>query len=207
VTLTFQPGQQLQESYLALWLGTSRTPVREALRTLQREGLVENTSSRSFVVAQLSVEDVEHAYRVIEMLEGLSSRMAAERINDQQAGVVAGLLGALRRAAEAEDLDRWVQADGAFHDQIRALAGNPKLSQMAGLVFPIVERVRNLYLRDGTDPDRVSQITAQHCDLGQAIMAGDVDQAELIARRLFAEAGQDNVRLLRQWVTPLRRNF
>jgi DNA-binding GntR family transcriptional regulator len=207
VSLGLQPGQQLQEEPLAEWLGTSRTPVREALRRLQSEGLVAGAPGRGLVVAQLSLEDVENAYRVIEALEGLSSRMAAERLDDRGAATLRDLLAALREAAVAGDLERWARQDTAFHDHVRAAAANPKLAQLAGLVFPTVERVRNLYLREGAEPDRLARITREHGDLGAAILSGDADRAEALARRLLAEAGRDNVRLLRHWVAPLRRSF
>lgn len=202
-----QPGQLLQEAALAEWLGISRTPVREALRRLQTEGLVASSSSRGLVVAQISVEDVEHAYRVIEVLEGLSSRMAAERLDDQGAAHLRQLLEAMRAAASSGDLDEWARTDRDLHDHVRAVAANPKLDQVAGLVYPTVERVRNLYLREGTEPDRLARITREHCDLGAAILDRDPARAETLARRLFADAGRDNVRLLRQWVVPLRRSF
>lgn len=207
LSMSLEPGQQLQEGFLAQWLGTSRTPVREALRRLQSEGLVESSTARGLVVAQVSVDDVEHAYRVIEVLEGLASQMAAERIDERQAEALRRLLDRMRAAAADGDMERWAQADAALHDHVRATAANPKLSQMAGLVYPVVERVRNIYLREGTEPDRLSRITQEHCDLGAAILAQEAERAETLARRLFANAGQDNVRLLRQWVVPLRRSF
>lgn len=207
LSTSLQPGQPLQEGALADWLGTSRTPVREAIRRLHSEGLVESAMTRGFVVAQVSVEDVDHAYRVIEVLEGLSSRMAAERLDDQHAAGLRRLLAAMRTAAASRNLDDWARTDVALHDHILAIAANPKLTQMAGLVYPVVERVRNIYLREGTEPDRLARITEEHGDLGDAILARDPERAEILARRLFAEAGRDNVRLLRQWVVPLRRSF
>lgn len=207
LSISLQPGQPLQEGALADWLGTSRTPVREALRRLHSEGLVESATMRGFVVTQVSVEDVEHAYRVIEVLEGLSSRMAAERLDADSANHLRRLLDAMRKAAVAGRLDDWARTDADLHDYIRAAAANPKLSQMAGLMYPIVERVRNIYLREGNDPDRLARITQAHCDLGEAILGGDPQRAEALARQLFADARSDNVRLLRQWVVPLRRSF
>jgi DNA-binding GntR family transcriptional regulator len=207
LTLTFQPGQQLQETFLAQWLGTSRTPVREALRRLQSEGLVESVSTRGVVVAQVSVDDVENAYYVIEMLEGLASRLAAERLSADDAVAVQAILDQMRAAAAAVDLEAWVRLDAELHDTIRAIAANPKLTQVAGLVYPVIERVRNIFLREGPEPDRVATATADHCAMGEAILARAPDRAEALTRQLFAKARQDNVRLLRHWVSPLRRSF
>ncbi len=205
--LAFEPGQQLQEVALAKWLGISRTPVREALRRLQTEGLVESAGARGLVVAQVSIEDVENAYLVIEVLEGLSSRLAAQRLTDEGERKLRRLMAQLQDAASTADLERWAQVDAEFHDVIRSIAANPKLSQVASLAFAVVERVRNIYLREGNEPDMLATATADHCALGESILARDGRRAEELARALFAKAGADNVRLLRRWVSPLRRSF
>ncbi|MBI3974256.1 MAG: GntR family transcriptional regulator [Chloroflexi bacterium] len=207
LTMSFQPGQQLQEVALAHWLGTSRTPVREAIRRLQSEGLVESSSSRGVVVAQVSIDDVENAYLVIEVLEGLAGRLAAERLTDEGAIGLRRVLDELQHAAAAADLERWTQLDAELHDTIRAIAANPKLNQVANLVYPVIERVRSIYLREGHEPDQVAIATADHCVIGEAILARDATRAEALSRQLFAKAGADNVRLLKRWVSPLRRSF
>jgi DNA-binding GntR family transcriptional regulator len=205
--LSFQPGQQLQESFLAQWLGTSRTPVREAIRRLASEGLIEFSSSRRVVVAQVSVADVENAYFVIEVLEGLASCLAAERLNAEGAASLRRLFDRMSSATVDADMDSWIKVDAELHDTIRVIAANPKLSQTANLVYPIIERVRNTFLRDGSEPDRLAVATEDHGELVNAILASDPALAENSARRLFAKAREDNVRLLQRWVAPLRRSF
>ena len=207
INVSFQPGQQLQESFLAQWLGTSRTPVREALHRLQGEGLIESLSSRGAVVAQVSVDDVDNAYQVIEVVEGLSSRLAAARLTDDGAVALRSCLDRLAAAGVAGDLESWTTIDGEYHDTIRAIARNPKLDQVAHIVYPVIERVRSMYLHDGHDPDRLPATVRAHERLCDAILAGDGNQAEALARALFAKAREDNVRLLRRWVIPLRRSF
>ena len=207
LNLSFQPGQPLQEVALASWLGISRTPVREAIRRLQSEGLVESSPSRGVVVAQVSVDDVENAYLVLELLEGLAGRLAAQRLDDEGAAALRSHIHRLREAAAAADLERWAAADAEFHDAVRTIAANPKLNQTANLVYPVVERVRNIYLREGSEPERVMVATDAHCTVGEAILARDAERAEALSRRLFAAAGADNVRLLKRWVSPLRRSF
>lgn len=207
LSLEFQPGQPLQEVFLAQRLGTSRTPIREALRRLQAEGLVEQSTSRGVFVAQVSIEDVENAYRVLEVLEGLSSRLAAERLNEAAASELRALLRSLREAAHQGDLETWVKTDANLHETIRSIAGNGKLLQLSGLVYPTVERVRNIYLREGSEPEQLAMATQDHLAMGEAILARDAERAEALTRQLFAKAGKDNVRLLRHWVTPLRRSF
>jgi DNA-binding GntR family transcriptional regulator len=207
LSLSFEPGQPLQEVALAQWLGISRTPVREAIRRLQSEGLVETLPSRGVVVAQVSIEDVENTYLVIEALEGLAGRLAAKRLTEAEAPKLRQLLVQLQHAADAADLDRWTETDVELHDTIRAIAANPKLNQLVKLVYPVVERVRSIYLREGSEPEQLAIANAEHCSIGEAILARDADRAEHLTRQLFAKAGADNVRLLKRWVLPLRRSF
>jgi DNA-binding GntR family transcriptional regulator len=205
--LTFEPGQPLQEVALARWLGISRTPVREAMRRLQSEGLVEIAPSRGAVVAQVSIEDVANAYAVLAVLEALAGRLAAERLTEAGAARLHGVLAELRAAAEAVDLDRWTRLDAELHDTIRAVAGNPKLEQATARLYPVIERVRSVYLREGHEPEQLAVANAEHCAVAEAILAGDAEGAERLTRQLFAKAGADNVRLLTRWVWPLRRSF
>jgi DNA-binding GntR family transcriptional regulator len=207
INLTFQPGQRLQETYLAEWLGTSRTPVREVLKRLRGEGLISNLSSRGAIVAQVSVDDVEDAYFVIEAMEGMASRLAASKITDETRTLLHSCLDRMQQTSTGEDLTAWTAADAQFHNMIRATANNPKLELVAHVVYPTIERVRSMYLLEGHEPDRLIVATKAHITLGDAICNGNEDEAETLARALFREARQDNIRLLRQWVAPLRRSF
>jgi DNA-binding GntR family transcriptional regulator len=207
LNLSLQPGEPLHEVVLAERLGVSRTPVREAIRRLQSEGLVESSPSRGVAVAQVSVEDVENAYMVLEVLEGLAGRLAAQRITEDAANGLRRLISELQDAAVAADVERWTRLDAEFHDRVREIAANAKLSQTASLIYPVVERVRSTYLREGHQPDMMAVATEEHCAIGEAILAQDADRAEALTRRLFARAGADNVRLLKRWVSPLRRSF
>ncbi len=205
--LTFQPGQQVREVELASWLGTSRTPVREALKRLRGEGLVEALSSRSAVVAQVSIEDIENAYQVIGIVEGLASRLAARRSSDEGSQRIANCLKRLEAAAAANDISEWTNVDAQFHDEIRVCAANSKLDQVAHIVYPTIVRVRNMFLLEGNEPSRLQIATAAHVALGNAIFDRDEARAEEVARELFEQACRDNLRLLRRWVVALRRNF
>ena len=205
--MEFQPGQRLQETDVATWLGVSRTPVREAFRRLQAEGLLQSLATRGVVVPEVSIEEIDDAYRVIEMLEALASRQAAERRTEDGAAALRALLAQMQAAATAAELERWAGIDVDLHATIRSIAANPKLVQVADLVYPVIDRVRHLHLREGSEPERLAAETAAHRRLGEAILAGDGDQAEALVRELFAKARLDNIRLLRRWVSPLRRNF
>ena len=204
---TFEPGQQLQEAFLADWLGVSRTPVREALRHLERDGLVVPKHARGVVVAQVTVEDIAHGYLLLEVLEGLAARLAAQRIDDEGARKLESMLVEMRDAAATGDYERWATVDAELHERIRTIADCRKLSELTALVYPVLDRVRNLYLLDGGEPDVRRRLMAQHLAMGEAIIARDAERAENLARALFAEGGEACVALLRRWISPLRRSF
>ena len=206
ISLEFQPGEALQETTLARRLGASRTPVREALRRLQGEGLVDVAPSKGMIVSQVSVQDVENAYFIIEALEGLSARLASER-GELDSGERLKEVMARFESVTPLDLDDWIRIDGAFHDAIRQMARNPKLVQTASMVYPVIERVRHMHLREHSDAELVADQSAAHLEIGRAILAGNGEQAEALMRDLFLKARIDNVRLLRQWIVPLRSSF
>lgn len=207
IDLTFQPGQRLQETFLAEWLGTSRTPIREVLKRLRGEGLISSLSSRGAIVSQVSVDDIENAYLVIEVVEGLASRLAAERHTDEDANEIQRCLDVLSQASANEELAAWTAADSQFHDVVRASAKNEKLDLVAHIMYPTIERTRNMYLLEGREPDRLALSTGAHLELGEAILRREGALADQLAQELFRQARNHNVRLLRQWIVPLRRTF
>jgi len=207
IDLRFQPGQRLHETYLAEWLGTSRTPIREVLKRLRGEGLISSLSSRGAVVSQVSVEDVENAYLIIEVMEGLASRLAAERHTDENAAEIREGLANMSAAAAAEDIAAWSAADAQLHDTIRASAQSEKLDLVAHIMYPTIERTRSMYLLEGSDPDRLTVSTTSHIALGHAVLNRESELAESRTRDLFRQARDHNVRLLKQWIVPLRRSF
>lgn len=204
---TFESGQHLQEAFLADWLGVSRTPVREALRHLERDGLVVPNRARGVVVAQVTIEDIAHGYLLLEVLEGLAARLAAQSITDDEVVELRQMLDEMRAAAATGDFNRWAIADADLHERIRFIAACHKLSELTALVYPVLDRVRNMYLTDGADPEIRAHLMARHLAMGEAIIARDPERAEHLARALFAEGGQANVALLQRWISPLLRSF
>jgi DNA-binding GntR family transcriptional regulator len=139
--------------------------------------LVQSRAARG-VVAEVSIDEVDDAYRVIEMLEALASRLAAERLSADGATALRGLLSRMQAAAAATELERWAGVDVALHATIRTIAGNVKLMQVADLVYPVIDRLRHLHLREGSEPERLAEETSAHRRLGEAILTRDADQAE-----------------------------
>lgn len=207
LNLTFHPGDVLREVALAEQLGMSRTPVRAALRRLEANGYVSPDPVRGYVVAQISLQDVEDAYQVIEVLEGLASQLAAQRRSEAHLSSLRTLTATLTDAAASGDLEAWMAVDNQFHQMIREAAGNTTLNQLSQLPYSIIERVRHMHMREKRDPERLALETDAHKRIAKAIADADGAGAEALTRQIFSQARDANIELLRKWVLPLRRTF
>jgi DNA-binding GntR family transcriptional regulator len=207
ISTELHAGQSLQEHALAVWLGMSRTPVREALRQLTTEGLIESPSPRRLIVAELSAQSVREAYLAIEALEGVMSRQAAERHAEDSDAAIEHALHAMVQATEAGDFEAWIAADNALHQQVHAAAGNRRVTEILDALYVSIERVRHMHLRDGSDVERLRIGYQEHVQYAAPIFARQPGDAERLARELFAHAREQTLSLLDRWVTPLRRVF
>jgi DNA-binding GntR family transcriptional regulator len=172
---TFPPGARLVEQELAESLTVSRLPVREALRVLTIEGLVEHLPTRGVVVRTLDRKQVVEIYDIREALEVLAARQAAERV---AAGVESDLSDTMGEAQDAlgeGDAAAVHAANSRLHDEIIALSGNALLAEM---LESVVGRVA--WLRRKIEDFEV--IRVEHEALTAAILAGDPESAASAAR-------------------------
>ncbi|ROS37964.1 GntR family transcriptional regulator [Amycolatopsis thermoflava] len=179
----FPPGQRLTELDLSQRLDVSRTPVREALRRLESDGLVES-GQRGVTVIRLSDAELREAYLVRASLEALTAELAAQR---QQAGEIApaalarltGHADDADRATRAGDLIAGVRHNREFHRHVAVLAGN-------SLAIGFLDRVWDRILVSTRDslaaPSRTGQVDDEHRRLVGAITAGDGPTAAALAR-------------------------
>lgn len=174
-------GSQLRQSTLAEQFEVSRTPIREALRKLESEGLVELIPHRGALVRGPTPREIREAYEVRAELEGLAAERAADWITEEQ---LRRLAEANRRfqdyASEASDMAsedikhtrKWVEANDTFHEVIQEAARNDMLMQTIGglhRAFP-----RNLTgIALGRDPRLVKQNAAEHARILDAIESRD----------------------------------
>jgi DNA-binding GntR family transcriptional regulator len=142
------PGQRVQEAALALQLGVSRTPVREALARLESEGLIA-ADGRSYVVPVLSDEDVDEIYGLRDLLEPAALAQAIQAIGDP--AVLAPVAAALRDAEVADragDPERFIDANARFHAAWHALVGNRRLLRAIDVCAGHVRYLRVLTLNN-----------------------------------------------------------
>jgi DNA-binding GntR family transcriptional regulator len=171
-----QPGERIVESRIAREFGVSQTPVREALATLVREGLVVQFDHRGSFVAELDRDDLEEICTLRAVLEGYCARLAAGK------GAVLDELDShvdvMRAAAAGGDFGKLMEADVAFHRALHAVAGHTLLAEV---LRSLQQRMRlTVAFADAySEPDVVAE---SHATLLAAIRSGDGDLAERVAR-------------------------
>jgi DNA-binding GntR family transcriptional regulator len=181
LTGEFARGQRLREEELATRAGVSRTPIREALRRLDAEGLIDFTPNRGARVTAWSERELEDLYDARALLEGHSAKLAATRISpgdlDELADVATQMEVLAARGAEAAD-DLTV-LNGLFHRAVARASGNSQLESLVrGIIdVPLVHRTFQRY-----SPERLLASTFHHRELVQALRAGDGEWAEAVMR-------------------------
>jgi DNA-binding GntR family transcriptional regulator len=172
-------GTKLRQASLADELGVSRTPLREALRRLSTEGLVEFSPNRGATVSELDFGDMRHAWSARVALEPGAARLAAER---RDAGAIAAMRGAIaQQRAAAEDKAGSFAANRAFHIALATASGNPHLTRFAEMLW--VPRIGvPIYQAQAAEPAGVEAWAEEHERITDAIEIGDADEAERLTR-------------------------
>jgi DNA-binding GntR family transcriptional regulator len=169
------PGHRALEQEVALALGMSRTPVREALVRLQSEGLVEVVPRHGVRVLPVSPTDMREIYEMLTALECMAAELLARR--KPSADELTPLVNAtteMDRALAKDDLNAWAAADESFHAQLVALAGNRHLQHTVMNHWDRAHRARLFTLR--LRPKPVNS-TREHMVLVQRILEGDAEGA------------------------------
>jgi len=183
-----KPGQRLLETELAVQLGVSRTPLREALRMLEQEALVVPLPRGGVEVALLSAADADELYELREALDGLAARrVAGQNGRDVVAGVLRENLEQAKVAVMKRDMERFTELNVSFHETIVEASGNRWL----GRFIPIIRMTIQLFYPVlATDTGRAEQALEEHAAILEAIAGGDVEQAAERAREHARRARQ-----------------
>lgn len=136
------PGTRINEVELAQAWSISRTPVRDALRRLEAEGLVEAVLGRGMVVPSLGRADVDELYELREVLEGLAARRAAERATSEFAARLNTYLKAYGTALKQGDVDRLLAVDDDFHTSVAGMSGNGRLERAIDTIRVQIHPIR-----------------------------------------------------------------
>lgn len=178
----YAPGERLGEVDLARQLGVSRTPVREALRRLSAEGLVDITPNKGARVVELSPADLDHVFLLRAHVEGLAARLAAATVDEAALERLQADAEEMVRYAlpgPAQDLDRVYVLNSRFHAGIVQATGSGVLP---GVVDSLVHTGAVLRTLHGFDDDAMRRSTQHHLEIVAALRARDGLWAESVMR-------------------------
>lgn len=189
----FKPGQKLREVDLAAAFGVSRASVREALRAVEREGLVTILPQRGAQVTALSVEEVQDIFEIRAHLMGLACHRLARALPTDKTAELEQLLEALQRALK--DGDAYARASLAISEFCVRHAGSRRLADLILSFGRQTARYTRLSL---STPERRRQSGANWSKLVKAILAGDASEAERTSRQLVLDTRDAALQLLIQ---------
>ncbi|GFI24634.1 HTH-type transcriptional repressor RspR [Lachnospiraceae bacterium] len=168
------------EIHLANKLGVSRTPIREAIRKLELEGLVIMIPRRGAEVAQITLKNLKDVMEVRRALDVLAIELACERMNQQELDTLYQACEHFSAAVKTKDTRMLAEADVAFHDKIVLSTGNTRLIQLVSNLSEQMYRYRFEYLKDASSHEMLQQ---EHLEMYQSIMRKDRATAADIVRR------------------------
>jgi DNA-binding GntR family transcriptional regulator len=170
-----KPGERLMEVQLAEKMGVSRTPVREAIRKLELEGLVKMIPRRGVHVADLSIKDIMDVLELRATLDGFATGLSADRITDDELKELKQVNAQFERYILKENLQGSIKKDVEFHDIIYRASRNEKLLQIINNLREQVQRFRVIYLKDYSSG---MEVFREHQKIIDAIEKKDNDQAK-----------------------------
>ncbi|MBD5543217.1 MAG: GntR family transcriptional regulator [Lachnospiraceae bacterium] len=174
LTGELKPGERLMEIHLANRLGVSRTPIREAIRKLELEGLVTMIPRRGAEVAQITEKNLQDVLEVRRELDAFAAKLACQRMDEEQRAELKEAAAAFEKAVETKDATVIAKADVAFHDIILKSAGNDRLSQLVNNLAEQVYRYRFEYVKDKTSHNRLIE---EHRNIYNSIVERDEEAA------------------------------
>ena len=194
------PGDRLVESRLADALDISRTPVREAIHKLEREGLLRRLPKGGFAVMNLSREDIEETFGIRCVLESYAARLAAENYSAEELSPLEEKIREFQKFLDQGQLDELPRVNTEFHSLFYALSRSPKLIKMINDLRDQIFRFRRILLKK----DKWAEASNEdHRKMLEAIRDRDVNRVERVVkqhiargRRIVLNALEENIKVL-----------
>lgn len=172
------PGTRMMEVELAEEMGVSRTPIREAIRKLEKEGLVTIEPRRGAYASMISTQDMVEILEVRQDLEGLAAYFAASRMTDDEMKELKEIAGKYNDAVSFGSMKDMIQYDTKFHRLIVDSCNNKILVNMVEQLQEMVLRFRYIYYDNFK---RAENMPEEHQEIIEAIASGDADRARAAA--------------------------
>lgn len=196
LTGELKPGERLMEIHLANKLGVSRTPIREAIRKLELEGLVTMIPRRGAEVAQITWKSLQDVLEVRRSLDALCAELASERISEDELAALEVACKEFEEAIYTKDVRQIASADVELHDIIIKATGNARLVQLVNNLAEQMYRYRFEYIKDFSTHDKLIEehrvillaLKSRDAKTAAAAAVAHIDnQMEAIARQLHLD--------------------
>ncbi|MCD7866037.1 MAG: GntR family transcriptional regulator [Clostridiales bacterium] len=190
-----KPGERLMELQLASKLGVSRTPIREAIRMLEQEGLAIIIPRKGAEVARMTEKDMEDVLQIRCSLEELAVRLACQNITQMEMQELRVAMEQFREKTTTEDIAAIAQADVNFHDVLYKSADNPKLLGLLNNLREQMYRYRVEYLKN---PSIYQQLITEHRQLYEAVKMQDAEKAAAYTRMHLENQTESMKKVIRE---------
>lgn len=177
------PGTRMMEVDLAEEMGVSRTPVREAIRKLEKEGLVTIEPRRGAYASDISIKDILDVLEVRQTLEGMAASLAARKVTEEEKQDFIRANAAYKAAILSGNTDEIIKNDEYFHQLIVNYSDNKTLTQLLSQVQELALRFRYIYYDDFS---RYERMPKEHEEIEEAILSGDIAKAKIVAEEHVA---------------------
>lgn len=192
VTNKLPPGVAIAEQEISNVLGISRTPVREALKQLEAEGLVRHIPLRGTFVEEITTQDLEEIFALRETLEVLALKTAINDITDEELYEIEILLRSLEYDSSNE---KFYDSDRRLHDLIVKHGGNRRLAQILNNLNSQMERLRHIA---AMKPHRLQQSKQEHLEIVAALKRRDLEEAERLLRQHIRNVKESTIEVCRK---------
>jgi DNA-binding GntR family transcriptional regulator len=179
LTGELKPGERLMEIHLANKLGVSRTPIREAIRKLELEGLVTMIPRRGAEVAQITEKSMNDVLEIRRAVDALCVELACDRITKEELENLKCACDAFAKAVASKDIQKIAEADVELHDIIVQATGNGRLVQLVNNLSEQMYRYRFEYIKDNTQHEKLVE---EHRIIYESIVKKDKETASAAAK-------------------------
>lgn len=191
ISCRLPPGAPIVEQEVSAALGISRTPVREALKQLEAEGLVRHVAMRGTFVAEVTTQDVEEIFVLREALEIIALREAIKHIPNEELEDLAAKLRSLTTESPREE---FFESDRRLHDLIVRYAGNRRLAVFLNTLNNQVERLRRI---SAMRPSRLMKSAEEHLAIAEAVKARDLERSERLLQQHIRNVKESTLEVCR----------
>lgn len=188
IDCTLQPGMPINEAEFANRYGVSKTPVREAIRQLEKERLVDSIPGRGSIISFISSEDIYEIFEIREIIECGAASQAAKLKNKEKLELMKQEIQSLQSSLKGDEVDlRDGEICNNIHLEIIDCVGNKRLSRMYREILDAIERIRNNF-GHRISGRRLEHIFSEHLEILDAVLSGDQEAAQKKVREHLKNA-------------------